>query len=126
MARKPKVTVTGVVTPPDFEHAKRIWDQDIRPARTRQKAAMKDAKEAWDEVKTEAHVNKPGFATAAKVAEMEEADQQAWLRGFNGGLKQFGVTLYADLADQAEGVNSEDLPVVPTAERPDTELETLN
>lgn len=126
MARKPKVTVTGVVAPPDFEHAKRIWDEDIRPARTRQKAAMKDVKEAWDEVKTEAHVNKPGFATAAKVAEMEETDRQAWLRAFNGGLKQFGVTLHADLADQAEGVNAAEIPVVPIAERPDTELETLN
>ena len=124
MARTPKVT--GQVSPPDFERAKQIYHQDIRPERKIQRAAMQAQGAAWKELKAETHVNKPGFAAAVKVAEMEEADQQAWLRSFNGCLKEFGVTLHADLADQAEGVNAKEIPVVPVGERPETPLETLN
>lgn len=119
MAKKPKVT--GQVTPPDFDHAKKIWDQDIRPARTRQKAAMKDQKEGWDEAKAEAHINKPGFATACKVKEMEEADQQSWLRSFFGGLKAFGIGLHADMMDKASDAEEDgDGFVAPPVVKPST------
>lgn len=112
MARKPKVT--GQVMAPDFDKAKSIWDNDIRPARRTQKQAMRDQADAWKAAKGEAFINKPAFAQAAKLHEMEEADQQSWFRTFFGACDVFSIGLYADMADKAEGVKTtEDGFVVP-------------
>lgn len=117
MAKAPKTT--GAIAPPDFDAAHRIYKSDIIPARKAQKQAMQEQGQAWKAVKSEHRVHKPGFATAMKVAEMEEADQQAWLRSFAAGLKATNVTLHMDLADIAEG-SDKDAPatIIPTAASP--------
>lgn len=97
-----KSTINGELIKPDFEHASAIYANDVAPANRAQKQAMKEAGDAWKEIKNEAHVHKGGFQKAMQIAEMEEADQQSWLRSFYGGLEQRGVGLYADLVDTAE------------------------
>lgn len=119
MAKKPKVT--GQVMAPDFDKAKSIWDNDIRPARKTQRQAMKDQAEAWKEAKGEAYINKPAFAQAAKLFEMEESDQQSYLRTFYGALNVFGIGLHADMMDKAEGAEeSEGGFVAPPVVKPST------
>jgi hypothetical protein len=124
MARKPKEKVNGVVNTPDFDLAKRIYDHDIAPANRAQKQAMSEASAGWKEVRGEAHVHVGGFRTAAKVANMEEADQQMWLRSFREGLTKFGIGLHRDLVDAAEGADDE-TPVVPVMQAKPVELPVL-
>lgn len=124
MAKAPKTT--GAISPPDFEQAKKIYQADIVPARKSQRAAMQEAGTAWKAIKGECRVHKPGYQAAMKVVEMEEADQQMWLRSFAACLKQHGVTLHADLADIAEGADK-DVPaeIIPVATAPRADV-TVN
>lgn len=127
MARKPTEKVNGVVTPPDFELAKRIYDKDIAPANKAQKQAMQEASAGWKEVKNGAHVHVSGFRQAAKVANMEDAEQQAWLRSFRAGCEQFNVGLNVDLVDVAEGVDaSNTIEVVPSKQAASGDLHLVN
>lgn len=104
----------GPITPPDFEKAQKIYKQDVMPAHKAQKQAMKEAGDAWKAIKKECRVHKGGYHKAQQVSEMEEAEQQAWLRSFKVGLEQNGVRLHADAVDLMQGVNASDLEVVPT------------
>jgi hypothetical protein len=114
---KKKTAITDEVSAPDFERAMEIYQNDVAPANRQQKQAMKEASDAWKELKAEAYVHKSGFQTAMKVSEMEEADQQAWLRSFNGGLAARDVGLHADLVDIAEGADKDEVkPAVPVVE----------
>lgn len=119
-------TINGEVPKPDFEMAGRIHRNDIAPANKEQKRAMKDASDGWKAVKKEAHVNVAGFRAAMRVADMEEAEQQTWLRSFNGGLKERNVTLSYDLVDQAEGKDrGAGAEVVPIGEARAPQLATI-
>lgn len=122
--KKKDTPINGEVPKPDFDHAAEIYTGDIQPANKAQKQAMKDASDGWKAVKKDARVHVAGYRTAMKVAEMEDAEQQAWLRSFNGGLGKRGVVLHADLADQAGGIEG-DRPPVPTGERPKPQLATV-
>jgi hypothetical protein len=125
MAKAPKTT--GAISPPDFEQALKIYRADVVPAAKAQKQAMQDQGTAWKEIKKGCRVHKPGFSTAMKVAEMEEADQQAWLRSFAAGLRANNVTLHIDLADIANGADKDgSAEIIPTGSKPETELTTLN
>lgn len=106
MARAKTKPIAGEIQGPDFDAAMAIWNNDIRPANRKQKQAMKEASDAWKVVKGDHRVHKGGFAKAMQVADMEEADQQAFLRSFNAGLVARNVSLHADLVDQAEGSKS--------------------
>lgn len=112
----------GAINPPDYDAAHRIYVNDIAPANRKQKQAMSDASEAWKSVKNDHRVHKAGFRQAAKLSEMEEADQQAWLRSFKAGCDKFDVALYADMADRAEGVNDDTVGVVPVKLAPQVEM----
>lgn len=115
MAKKDKGPQNGgPIAPPDFEKAQRIYKQDVMPAHKAQKQAMKEAGDAWKAIKKDCRVHKGGYHKAMQVAEMEEAEQQAWLRSFKAGLDQTGTRLHADAVDIMEGVNAADLEVVPT------------
>lgn len=116
--RKNDAPISGEVPKPDFDHAHRVYQNDIVPANREQKRAMKEASDAWKVVKKEARVHVAGFRAAMKVAEMEEAEQQVWLRSFNAGLQLRHVTLEADLVDQAEGKQPENVVPIGSAQRP--------
>ncbi len=123
MAKKDKGGQNGgPITPPDFEKAQRIYNEDVKPAHKAQKQAMKEAGDAWKAIKGECRVHKGGYHKAMQVAEMEEADQQAWLRSFKVGLQQRGVTLHADAVDLMQGINAADLEVVPSGAAPQVDL----
>jgi hypothetical protein len=112
MAKLKSKPVEGEIQQPDFEGALRVYNTDIRPAKSAQKSAMQEAGIGWKHVVKELKVNKPGFEKAMVVAEMEEADQQSWLRAFNSGLQLRGVSLHIDMVDVMEGnVNSNVVPI---------------
>lgn len=115
----------GAIDPPDFEAAKRIYQNDVVPANKAQKQAMKEASDAWKAVK-KVRVHTAGYRQAMKIAEMEEADQQAYLRSFRAGLQQRGVTLHLDIVDKMNGVNEADLEIVPTGAAPKIEMQIVN
>lgn len=127
MAKKDKGPQNGgPIAPPDFEKAQRIYKQDVMPAHKAQKQAMKEAGDAWKAIKKDCRVHKGGYHKAMQVAEMEEAEQQAWLRSFKVGLEQNGVRLHADAVDIMEGVNAADLEVVPTGAPDAIDLPVVN
>lgn len=115
----------GPINPPDFEKAQRIFNEDIKPANKAQKQAMKDASDGWKAVK-ENRVNVAGFRQAQKIADMEESEQQAYLRSLNAGFVQRGVVMHADIVDQMQGVNSGEVPIVPTGEAPKVAMPSVN
>ena len=116
----------GPIDPPDFDKALKVYTADVVPANKAQKQAMKEASDAWKSIKDECRVHKGGFRTAMKVAEMEETDQQAWLRSFKAGCQKRNIRLYADAVDIMEGVNAEDLDVVPSGAAPKIDMPTVN
>ena len=125
MAKAPKTT--GAISPPDFEQALKIYRADVVPAAKAQKQAMQEQGTAWKEIKKGCRVHKSGFATGMKVSEMEESDQQAWLRSFTAVIHANNVTLHVDLADIANGADKDgSAEIIPTGSKPETELTTLN
>lgn len=117
MAKAPKTT--GAIAPPDFDQALKIYRADVVPAGKAQKQAMQEQGTAWKAIKKDCRVHKPGFSTAMKVSEMEEADQQAWLRSFAAGLRANNVTLHVDLADIANGADKDgSAEIIPSAAAP--------
>lgn len=116
----------GPIAPPDFEKARKIYQQDVMPAHKAQKQAMKEAGDGWKAIKSDCRVHKGGYHKAMQVAEMEEADQQAWLRSFKAGLSQCDVRLHADAVDIMQGVNAADLEVVPSGAAPKIDLPSVN
>lgn len=116
----------GPILPPDFERAQSIYRNDVMPAHKAQKQAMKEAGDAWKEINKECRVHKGGYHKAMQVSEMEEAEQQAWLRSFKAGLEQTNVRLHADAVDIMQGVNAEDLEVVPTGAAAKIDMPSVN
>lgn len=116
----------GAIDPPDFDKAMKIYTGDVVPANKAQKQAMKEASDAWKAVKDDCRVHKKGFRDAMKTAEMEESDQQAYLRSYRAGLMMRGVKLHRDLVDISQGVNAADLEIVPTGEAPKIDMQIVN
>ena len=103
MAKAKEKEISGQVLPPDYDEALRIFNADVKPANKSQKQAMQEASAAWKVIKKEHRVNVAGFRMAMKIADMEEADQQSFLRALRAGLVARHVSLHADLVDTAEG-----------------------
>jgi hypothetical protein len=123
MAKAKSNPVNGQVQPPDFDAAMAIFNSDIKPANKEQKRAMKDASDAWKIVKKDHRVHTGGFRKAMQIADMEEAEQQAFLRSLYAGLNARNVSLHADLVDNAEGNN---IAAFPVSERPKVEMMAVN
>lgn len=115
----------GPITPPDFEAAGRIYKNDIVPANKAQKQAMGEASAGWKAVKGH-RVHVGGYRQAMKIADMEPAEQQAYLRSMNAGFMARDVQMDADIVDQMQGVNSGSVPIIPTGEPQKTELPKIN
>ncbi len=107
--------ISGEVLPPDYESALRIFNADIKPANKSQKQAMQEASAAWKIVKKDLRVNVAGFRLAMKIADMEEAEQQSFLRALRAGLEARHVALHADLVDSAEGNDTSNVVPIETA-----------
>ena len=116
----------GPITPPDFDKAAKIYREDVTPANKAQKQAMNEASTAWKAIKKDCRVHKGGFQQAMKISEMEEAEQQAYLRSLNAGLKQRGVVMHADAVDRMQGVNGDEVAIIPTGSAPKTAMPVVN
>jgi len=126
MAKKDKGAQNGgPIAPPDFEAAARIYKNDIVPANKAQKQAMAEASAGWKAVKGN-RVHVKGYRDAMKTADMEEAEQQAYLRSYKRGLQDRNVTLHADAVDIMEGVNAADVEIVPAGDAPKIDLPSVN
>lgn len=115
----------GPITPPDFEAAHRIYREDIAPANKAQKQAMKEASDGWKEVGG-LRVHKKGYRIGMNIADMEESDQQACLRSLNAAFTQRNVRLHTDAVDIMQGVNADDLEIIPTGAAPKIDLPVVN
>lgn len=85
-ARKPEDDEAGVIKVKDFDLAKRLYVNDIKPAKSRAGEAMQEASTAYKQVKKQAHIQPSAMKAAVKVLEMEDAKRDDWLRCFNGFL----------------------------------------
>jgi hypothetical protein len=109
--------ITGEIPAPDFDAAMAIFNSDIKPANKAQKQAMKEASDAWKIVKKDHRVHTGGFRAAMRIADLEEAEQQAFLRSLYAGMNARGVSLHADLVDNAEGNDSNVFPIEKAASK---------
>lgn len=115
MASAKKKEISGEVLPPDYDEALRIFNADVKPANKTQKQAMQEASAAWKIIKKDHRVNVAGFRLAMKIADMEEAEQQSFLRALRAGLQARHVSLHADLVDNAEGVDTSNVVPIEAA-----------
>lgn len=115
----------GPINPPDYERAQKIFDNDIKPANKAQKQAMGEASAGWKAIKGE-RVHVAGFRQAQKIADMEESDQQAFLRALHAGFKARGVVMHPDAVDRMQGNQNNEIPIIPTGEAPKIDMPVVN
>jgi hypothetical protein len=109
---------------PDFELAKRIYFNDIKPAKSKQATHGQELSTAYKEIKAQAHIQPQAAKLAFQLAEMEESKRDDFLRSLRGLLTTFRIFIPADLVDQAEGKQG-DSNVIPIGESPRPSLATI-
>lgn len=107
-ARKPKDDDTGEVKVKDPALAKKLYFQDIKPARSKASEFMQEVSTGKKAVKKQAHLQSISFDTAVRLFEMEDAKEDDAVRGFvqfYNELKGREVLTYNsnDLVDQMQG-----------------------
>lgn len=90
-ARKPKDDDTGKVKAKDFGLAKKLFLNDIKPAVSKAGESMQEASTAFKQIKKQANIQPSAAKLAFKLAEMEEAKRDDFLRCLGGLLKEFGI-----------------------------------
>lgn len=100
--------VGGVIIEKDFDKAAKIIREDIKPARSSASEKMQEVSTAFKAIKKQCGLQPGAVKAAIKVAEMEDAKGEDWLRCFVGQVnKLIGrdvLTFHGgDLVDQAEG-----------------------
>lgn len=116
--------VTGEYKRPNAARAVEIFDKHISPKLTQINTLKGDLKEPWQMVKDEAHFPRKEFNyIQSLVDEDDDAKREHRLRALREGLIHYGLTIPADLVDQAQGHNSEN--VVQFGERRDPGLATI-
>ena len=90
-ARKPKDDDTGEVKAKDFAHAKKLYLQDIKPARSKASEFMQEISTAFKAVKKVCNIQPGAMKAAIKIVEMEDAKRDDWLRAFNGYLRENNI-----------------------------------
>lgn len=99
-ARKPKDDDTGEIKVKDFDLARKLYTGDIKPAVAKAGEAMQEASTAYKAIKKSAHIQPQAAKLAFKLAEMEEAKRDDFLRCLGGLLKQFNIDIAPrDLVD---------------------------
>lgn len=92
----------------DFDRALEIVKGDINPAATKVGDHAQEMSTAYKLIKKECHIQPQSVKAAIKIADMEDAHRDDYLRGMVGMLnKTLGFELLTfhggDLVDQAEG-----------------------
>lgn len=94
---------TGEVKTKDFALAKKLFQQDIAPAVSKAGEAMQEASTGYKAIKKQAHIQPQAAKLAFKLADMEEAKRDDFLRCLGGLLKEFGIEIDPkDMVDQMQ------------------------
>ena len=123
-ARKPKDDDTGEVKAKDFAHAKKLFLQDIKPARSKASEFMQEISTAFKTVKKVCNMQPSAMKAAIKVIEMEDAKREDWLRTFNGYLRESNIDPDPkDMIDlMADGEQKPSLSLVQISDGSETDL----
>ncbi|WP_420137876.1 hypothetical protein [Sphingomonas sp.] len=126
MARAKRKAADEVVEikKPDYDLARRIYFNDIKPEKSQQATHGQALSSAYKEIKDAAHIQPQAAKAAFALVEMEESKRDDWLRSFNGLLQTFRIFMPRDLVDVAEGKGSTD-NVVPIGESTRPSLATI-
>lgn len=102
-AREPKDDVE-VVKEKDFGRAVRLWREDIKRATSEAATHMQDASTAYKAIKKECNIQPAAAKLVFKLADMEDAKRDDFIRCFTGLCKELKIELEpVDLVDMAEG-----------------------
>jgi hypothetical protein len=103
-ARTPKEDDTGEIKAKDYALAKKLYQHDIKPAVSRAGEAMQEASTGFKAIKKQAHIQPQAAKLAFKLADMEEAKRDDFLRCLGGLLKEFGIEVAPkDMIDMMQG-----------------------
>lgn len=116
MARAAKKAVSNEVPEKDFAGAVRAFRNDIKPAISKVGEFSQEVSTAYKHIKKNCHIQSGAAKLAFKLADMEDAKRDDFLRGFNGLCKELNITMPRDMVDMAQG--NDPGSIVPEAERP--------
>jgi len=108
---------------PDFDLARRIYFNDIKPAQAKVGEHAQEQSTAYKEIKNAAHIQPQAAKLAFKLVEMEESKRDDYLRSLNGLLQVFRIFMPRDMVDQAEGKSESN--IIPIGERSAPQLATI-
>lgn len=112
----------GEVQAKDFDHAKKLYFNDIKPAKSKAGEFMQEISTAYKAVKKLAGIQPSAMKAAMKIVEMEEAKRDDWLRCFNGILASHNVSANPDdMVDMAQRLKPQ-LVAVPVSNGEETDL----
>lgn len=111
MARAAKKKTDDAVTEiktMDFDRVKKLYLNDIKPARSEASSQGQTVAEAMKVIKKQCHVEPQGARKAFSAFEMEDAHREIHIRSFVGVFNALigfeAITCnFGDLVDQAEG-----------------------
>jgi len=120
-ARKSKDDDTGEVKAKDFALAKKLYHGDIKPAVSKVGEAMQEASTAFKSIKKQANIQPAAAKLAFKLAEMEDAKRDDFLRCLGGLLAEFNIDIKpTDMVDLMQSGDDYARP------KPDLSLVTLS
>lgn len=105
-ARKPKDDDGGVIQAKDFDKAKSLYFNDIKPARSKASEFMQEISTAFKTVKKVCGIQPGAMKAAIKLVEMEDAKREDWLRSFNGVLRNHNIN--PDPKDMVDAMQAKD------------------
>jgi hypothetical protein len=112
------------VLKPDFDLARRIYFNDIKPAQGKVGEHAQEMSSAYKELKRNAHIQPQAARMAFRLIDMEESKRDDFLRSLNGLLQVFRIFIPRDLVDQAE-VKPDADNVIPIGDSPRPSLATI-
>lgn len=94
---------SGVIGEKDFAKAVRIYREDILPAQSKVGEFAQEQSTAFKAIKKQCGIQPQAARTAFRLADMEEAKRDDWMRCFIGLCREMKIPLQSnDLVDRAE------------------------
>ena len=99
---RPVVEEVEEVGEMDFARAARIFRSEIAPAQAKVGEHAQEMSTAYKEIKKHCGIQPQAARIAFRLADMEDAKREDWLRSFFGLVDELGIGLSEDLVDMAE------------------------
>lgn len=106
VAEEPKAEDAGAEGKMDFELARKLYFDDIRPAASRSAEEAQAASTGYKAIKNQCKIDPQAAKLAFKVVQMESSKQQHFLRSMAGMFAIMNIGLHTDLVDEMQGHNS--------------------